>query len=71
MISLFLLSSFLATWNGMIVQAEKTKEQNMAKWGGHQNSKNSNFMRLVISSILKRNFTITGLKDFFASTYDM
>ena len=56
---------------------EEKKRQNMAKWGGHQNSKNSNFVRFI-SQYLKRNFAIyckyaveTWSKTFFSKMFSL
>ena len=42
---------------------KKKKRQNMAKWGGHQNSKNSNFRDSFLNIEKEFHYTI---KDFFA-----
>ena len=39
------------------------KKKNMAKWGGHQNSKNSNFRDSYLN--IEKEFYYT-VKDFFA-----
>ena len=42
---------------------KKKKRQNMAKWGGHQNSKNSNFRDSYLNIEKEFHYTV---KDFFA-----
>ena len=43
--------------------SECREEKNMAKWGGHQNSKNSNFRDSYLN--IEKEFYYT-VKDFFA-----
>ena len=46
-----------------VTVGKKKKRQNMAKWGGHQNSKNSNFRDSYLNIEKEFHYTV---KDFFA-----
>ena len=48
---------------GRDCREEEKKRQNMAKWSGHQNSKNSNFRDSFLNNEKEFDHTV---KDFFA-----
>ena len=49
-----------------VTVGKKKKRQNMAKWGGHQNSKNSNFRDSYLNIEKEFHYTV---KDFFAELF--
>ena len=61
--SIHSIYGILYTLYGSDCREEEKKRQNMAKWGGHQNSKNSNFRDSYLNIEKEFHYTV---KDFFA-----